>query len=108
MVYKLLTTHKFDKWFQSLKDKKVRYRLEARISQIQSGHFGDTKPLSAEWNELRFFFGGGIRIYYAIRGDEIIILLNGGDKSSQSKDIKTAKELLTKLEVRNDDDTQNV
>lgn len=98
MKYKLLTTHKFDKWFKSIKDKRTRFRIEARLSQVSTGHFGDHKLIDSEIGELRFFFGGGLRIYYALRGEEIILLLNGGDKSSQKNDIEQATALFNQLE----------
>ncbi|CAN8141192.1 Addiction module antitoxin RelB [uncultured Thiomicrorhabdus sp.] len=97
MKYKILTTAKFDKWFKGIKDKMTRYRLEARINQVARGNFGDCKPIDSNVNELRFFFAGGIRIYYTIRGNEVVLLLNGGDKSTQSKDIATAKDLFKQL-----------
>ena len=98
MKYKILTTAKFDKWFKGLKDKKTRFRIESRINQVSKGNFGDTKAIDANISELRFFFAGGIRIYYTLQGSEIVLLINGGDKSSQSKDIATAKALFEQLE----------
>ena len=62
------------------------------------GNFGDHKQLSTQLYELRFVVGGGLRIYYTIRGKKIILLLTGGNKSSQSKDIATAKDMLNELE----------
>ncbi|UQB43232.1 type II toxin-antitoxin system RelE/ParE family toxin [Thiomicrospira microaerophila] len=97
MKYRILTTTKFDKWFKSIKDKMTRYRLEARINQVARGNFGDWKPIDSNVNELRFFFAGGVRIYYIIRENEIVLLLNGGDKSTQSRDIATAKDLFSQL-----------
>lgn len=61
------------------------------------GNFGDCKSIDKQISELRFFLGAGYRIYYTIKGDEIILLLNGGDKSSQAKDIKQAKDILKEL-----------
>ncbi|WP_178861677.1 type II toxin-antitoxin system RelE/ParE family toxin [Thiomicrorhabdus cannonii] len=97
MKYKILTTAKFNKWFKSIKDKQTKYRLEARINQVANGHFGDSKPIDADIHELRFFFAGGIRIYYTVRGTEVVLLLNGGDKSTQTKDIEQAKNLFKQL-----------
>lgn len=70
----------------------------ARLARIENGHFGDFKKLDNELYELRFFFGAGLRIYYTIRDCQIILLINGGDKSSQGRDIEKAKQLLSELE----------
>lgn len=98
MNYTISTTAIFDKWFYKIKDKSVRYRLETRFSRIIKGNFGDTKQLDNSLFELRFFFGGGIRIYYTIKGNKFVLLLCGGDKSSQEDDIQLAKKLLHNLE----------
>ena len=98
MKYKILTTQKFDKWFKSIKDKRIRFRIEARLSQAASGHFGDHKMIDGNISELRFFFGGGLRIYFTVRNEEIILLLNGGDKSNQSNDIEQALALFDQME----------
>ncbi|MFI3219102.1 MAG: type II toxin-antitoxin system RelE/ParE family toxin [Methylococcales bacterium] len=97
MTYLIHTTAIFDKWLSKIKDKATRYRLETRLSRIANGHFGDAKPIESNLFELRFFFCSGFRIYYTIRGAEIVLLLCGGDKSSQSSDIETAKKLLNEL-----------
>lgn len=70
----------------------------ARLDRIGNGSFGDFKPLGNGLSELRFFFGGGLRIYYTIRGGRVVLLLAGGDKASQSRDIERAKQILDKLE----------
>ena len=98
MDYEILTTLKFDKWLKSVKDAKAQDRLTQRISNMSFGHFGDYKTIQKNLFELRFFFGSGYRIYYTIQHGQIILLLCGGDKSSQNKDIKLAKKLLIELE----------
>ena len=98
MEFKITSTAIFDKWLKSIKDKRNQDRLILRIRNMQFGHFGDSKTISDNLLELRFFFGAGFRIYYTIRHGEVILLLNGGDKSSQSKDIKKAHNLIDKLE----------
>ena len=97
MNYEIHTTPIFDKWYSKIKDKSVRYRLEARLSRIAGGNFGDAKSVGSSLFELRFFFGGGFRIYYTIIASEIVLLLCGGDKSTQSSDIEQAKKLLDEL-----------
>lgn len=70
----------------------------ARIDRIQNGNFGDSKSLGDNLFELRFVFGGGLRIYYTIRHHQVVLLLNGGSKSSQSKDIEKARQMIQELE----------
>ena len=82
----------FEEWRLSL-DAKTRARVSARINRIRGGNFGDRKSLGQGLYELRFFFGAGYRVYYATLGQKVILLLSGGDKKSQSKDIKMAREM---------------
>ncbi|MEE9303091.1 MAG: type II toxin-antitoxin system RelE/ParE family toxin [Thiotrichaceae bacterium] len=102
MEYQIETTAVFDKWFKKLKDRKVKQRINSRFLFLEQGHFGDHESLGEtegiELFELRFFFGAGYRIYYILRDNQIILLMNGGDKASQSKDIDKARKLLTDLE----------
>ena len=80
------------------KIKKTRYRLGARFDRIIDGQFGDHKAITQDLFELRFFFGGGLRIYYTVRNGQVVLLLAGGDKDSQAKDIQKATALLEELE----------
>lgn len=73
-------------------DKPVRARISARVARFEDGHFGDHKPLGDGVVEARFFIGPGYRIYFAIHDGFIVLLLTGGDKSTQDKDIVKAKE----------------
>ncbi len=82
----------FIEWLESLKDKSIRFRIKERLDRVCLGNFGDYKKLSGNISELRFNFSSGHRIYFAEDGNEIILLLCGGDKSTQKKDIKKAKE----------------
>lgn len=70
----------------------------ARLARVENGNFGDHKHIDGSLMELRMTFGGGIRIYYTIRGDTVVLLLQGGNKSSQTQDIEKAKKLITLLE----------
>lgn len=81
----------FKEWIEGLKDSKVRHRIRARLDRIELGNFGDYKALAEGISELRLQFGAGYRVYFAEQDDYFIILLCGGDKSSQGKDIETAK-----------------
>ena len=97
MKYELETTQEFDKWLEKIRDKKVLHRFDVRFNRIINGNFGDAKQVATNLFELRFFFGNGYRIYYTVQNEKIVLLLCGGDKSSQSKDIAKAKKLLELL-----------
>ena len=97
-MYEIKKTTQFQKWLKNLKDIKTKARLTLRLKSVSLGNFGDHKSLGQNLFELRFFFGSGLRIYYTIRNKQVILLLVGGDKSSQSKDIKHAKQILDELE----------
>ena len=88
-------------WLNSL-DSITRKRINQRILRIEDGNFGDYKKLSEDISELRFSFGKGYRIYYTEENNKIILLINGGDKSKQSKDIEKAHELLEQWRIKND------
>lgn len=72
-------------------------RILARIDRVTHGNFGDIKEIDNPLTEMRFFFGPGYRIYYVIQDNTIVLLLNGGDKASQKKDIEKVKEILKQL-----------
>ena len=93
----IYTTEVFDAWFESLKDKQTARRIQARIDRAEEGNFGDHKAVGEGVFEMRIHHGPGFRVYFIQRGLEIVILLAGGDKSSQSKDIETAHELARQL-----------
>jgi putative addiction module killer protein len=84
-------TETFRKWRMRLKDERARALIASRLDRLAFGNAGDVKPVGHGISELRIDYGPGYRLYFLRRGDEIIILLCGGDKSSQQKDIKTAK-----------------
>lgn len=88
----------FEKWLKSIKDKITRIRLTRRLDKIQRGNWGDVKHVQDNIWEIREFFGPGYRMYYLKHNDTIIIMLGGGDKSSQQKDIKKAIALVKTLE----------
>jgi len=80
-----------------LKDRQAKRRIQARIDLVEFGHFGDCKPVGEGVSELRIHAGSGYRVYFTQRGFEIVVLLAGGDKSSQDRDIKTALQLAHEL-----------
>lgn len=93
----ILTTEVFDTWFAGLKDRQAAHRIQVRIDRAEEGNFGDYKPVGEGVSEMRIHYGPGYRIYFAQRGIEIVILLAGGDKSTQAKDIKTALEIARQI-----------
>jgi putative addiction module killer protein len=80
----------YSNWLKKLKDKKAQQKIDVRIAQLRLGHLGDFKSLGSGLLELRIHFGPGYRIYCGKEGQEIIILLSAGDKSTQQKDINKA------------------
>lgn len=92
-------TSEFTRWLCRLKDVQGRARIQARIQRLAEGNPGQHRNLKSGLSELKIDVGPGYRVYYALRGDVLVILLCGGDKSSQAKDIELAYELLQGLEV---------
>jgi putative addiction module killer protein len=93
----IYTTEIFDGWFESLKDRQAARRIQARIDRAEDGNFGDHKSVGEGVFAMRIHHGPGFRVYFTLRGLEIVILLAGGDKSSQAKDIETAQELARQM-----------
>ncbi|UYO94826.1 type II toxin-antitoxin system RelE/ParE family toxin [Pollutimonas sp. M17] len=91
------TTDTFDDWFVGLRDRMAQKRIQARIRRAEFGNFGDCEPVGEGVSEMRIHYGPGYRVYFVQRGLEIVILLAGGDKSTQSQDIKTALNLVQQL-----------
>ena len=91
-------TENFKKWIRSLKDRIAQSIIIARIRRISVGNFGDSKPVGDGISELRIDYGPGFRVYFTQREQEIVILLCGGEKSTQSKDIETAKWIARNIE----------
>ncbi|HEX4890915.1 MAG TPA: type II toxin-antitoxin system RelE/ParE family toxin [Alphaproteobacteria bacterium] len=92
-MLELKQTETFRKWRTRLKDDRARALIASRLDRLAFGHAGDVEPVGQGISELRIHYGPGYRIYFQKRKDTIIILLCGGDKSSQARDIKTAKRL---------------
>ncbi|RMV72911.1 hypothetical protein ALP05_200090 [Pseudomonas caricapapayae] len=88
-------TATFMNWESQLKDKRAKAAIAARIFRLANGLAGDVSPVGQGVSELRIHYGPGYRVYFQQRGSEIVILLCGGDKGSQPKDIETAKRLAT-------------
>ncbi|MCL2524312.1 MAG: type II toxin-antitoxin system RelE/ParE family toxin [Betaproteobacteria bacterium] len=97
-MYTILQTAEFDEWLTGLKDGLTRRRLGRRLEKAKKGNLGDIEAVGEGVFEMREFFGPGWRMYYIQRGDVVILMLGGGDKSTQNRDIKAAKELARTLE----------
>jgi putative addiction module killer protein len=89
----------FREWLASL-DVAIRARVQARVMRIESGNFGDHKQIDSDVHELRLDFGPGYRLYFARQGKAVVILLCGGDKKSQRRDIKTAQNFYKDFQQR--------
>ena len=92
-----IETDTFADWYSALRDVQAKGRINARLRRAELGNFGDCEPVGEGVSEMRIHFGPGHRVYWVQRGHEIFILLAGGDKSTQAKDIKTALQLARKL-----------
>ena len=90
----------FDDWFESLREMHARSKILTRLTRLKLGNFGDCKSLGDEVAELRIHYVPGIRIYFSKIGNKVILLLCGGDKGSQSRNIDKAKEYLKEYQSR--------
>lgn len=92
-MIELIKTAEFDQWLRSLRDRRAMARIAARLDRLAQGNPGDVKPVGGGLSELRIEHGPGYRVYFMRRGPIIIVLLCGGDKSTQQRDIEQAKAL---------------
>ena len=93
----IYTTKIFDSWYQKLKDREAARFIQVRIDRAEDGNFGDCKPIGEGVSEMRLHVGPGYRLYFMQQGLEIVILLAGGNKSSQSRDIEIALQLAREI-----------
>jgi putative addiction module killer protein len=96
-VNEIRKTDTYARWLDSLRDIHARARVLARVERLAAGNPGDVKPVGEGVSELRIAYGPGYRVYFKMRGRTVILLLAGGDKRTQSTDIKTALRLARKL-----------
>lgn len=96
-MYTILRSDEFDDWLTRLKDARGKARIAARIVTAEQGNFGDCGPVGEGVSEMRIHFGPGYRVYYTRRGEFVHLLLLGGDKSSQKRDIKRAQDMAREL-----------
>ena len=99
LVFTVLQTQEFQRWLDALRDQRAQVRIAARLRLAEVGNLGDWKSVSGEVCEMRVNFGPGYRLYFARRGSVLIVMLAGGDKSTQTKDIKRAQKILKELEL---------
>jgi len=92
-VIEVRQTEVYAEWFEKLRDRQARVRVDLRIRRLSLGNPGDVKPVGQGVSELRIDYGPGYRVYFVQRGQTLIILLAGGDKRTQDRDIKAAIEL---------------
>lgn len=95
-MFTVLQTDVFQSWLANLRDPKARTRIDARLARLRQGNLGDWKAFEGI-GEMRVDYGSGYRVYFARRGQLVIVLLCGGDKRTQDADIKRAKRMLAQL-----------
>jgi putative addiction module killer protein len=93
LMPQIIESQTFQDWISTLKDREGRARINDRIMRLAAGNFGDTRSVGGGVEELRFKFGPAYRVYFLRRGNKIVVLLAGGDKGTQTKDISRAKAL---------------
>ncbi|WP_425313514.1 type II toxin-antitoxin system RelE/ParE family toxin [Pseudomonas putida] len=94
MPYRLLQTPGFACWLASVRDLRAKVAVARRIERAAAGNLGDVKSVGGQVSEMRIDVGGGYRVYFTVRDGVVIVLLAGGDKSSQSQDIQLARKLV--------------
>ena len=92
-MYEIRQTERFGTWLEGLRDARAKARIAARLLRLENGLFGDVKPVGDGVSELRVDYGPGYRVYFVRRGETSLVLLCGGDKGSQDRDISEAKAL---------------
>lgn len=92
-MIEVVETRTFQEWISRLRDHQARARIAARVLRMTFGNYGDVKPIGQGVSEMRIDYGPGYRVYFTQRGERLILLLCGGDKSSQDRDILKAKAL---------------
>lgn len=97
-MLKLIASNEFVAWLEGLRGSRARKRIANRLDRLRGALFGDAKSVGGGVSELRIDHGPGYRVYFARRGDVVVVLLCGGDKSSQQRDIRKAKALLADWE----------
>ena len=92
-MFTLIASSRFEKWFGGLKDYRASARIRQRLARLEQGHFGDAKPVGDSVSEMRIDYGPGYRVYFMRSGAVVVVLLCGGHKGSQGRDIEEAKRI---------------
>ncbi len=101
-MFEIIKSATFEAWLNRLRDVRAKARINARITRMQTGNLGDVKALGDGLQEARIYYGPGYRLYFIQQGQALIVLLSGGDKGSQRRDIERAKALATEWRAGND------
>ena len=97
MRYEVIRSDRFSRWLDRLRDKRAQAQIQVRVDRIEDGNFGDHSSVGGGVSELRVDVGQGYRIYYTIRRQRVVILLCGGDKASQRRDIIRAQQMAREI-----------
>ena len=97
MRYEVVKSDRFSRWLTRLRDKRAQAHIQVRIDRVEEGNFGDYGSVGGGVSELRVDVGQGYRIYYTIRRQRVVILLCGGDKASQRRDIRRARQMAREI-----------
>ena len=97
MTYSVTKSATFLRWLRALRDKRARAHIAVRVDRVEDGNFGDHRSVGGGVSELRIHAGKGYRVYYTIRDNVVVLLLCGGDKSSQANDIRRAQQMASDL-----------
>lgn len=97
-MFTVRQTHEFQDWLDGLRDPRAQVRIAARLRLAEAGNLGDWKPVGGEVSEMRVDIGPGYRLYFTRRRSILIVMLAGGDKSGQARDVKRAQRILKQLE----------
>ena len=97
----LVETDEFQRWIRRLRDESAHDRINARLARLRRGHLGDVRPVGDGVSEMRINYGPGYRIYFVREGMTIVVLLCGGDKDSQTRDIRLAKRMAAEWRADN-------
>jgi putative addiction module killer protein len=97
-MFEVRQTQEFREWLNKLRDDRARVKITERLLRVEGGNFGDVEPVGDGVSELRVDYGPGYRVYFTRRGRVVIVILCGGDKRTQTKDIKRAKRMARELE----------
>ena len=96
-MFEVLTTDEFDRWLSDLADERARTKIASRVARLRFGNAGDAKPVGEGVSEMRVHHGPGYRVYYKQTNKAIIVILCGGNKSTQEKDVRRAKKMAAEL-----------